>query len=554
MKKMKIGLFLLLGLFTRFSFAAVAQDLYSIKRPFAVVDSSVGIKRVPIKSDIPENVVFVSVQKEGYAKNYGFIGGFAKNFIDIENKKYNTNKRRKVVVKFVAIEYKPEKKGIVKKTESFVRPVEALEVFLRKYLADDNTKVILLTGGSAANVVSLVTEKIQKGSIGAIIYLDPLLKKGNIPNLNKVEKIYNFYTKDKNKQNQFAKNDKKAFCGKDIIYSNIFMSFIDKGLKKINLDRNISEKSFSDKKNYVFMENFFKVAPELIYLTDTYYKLFKGSLSGVFSKSSGPFLFLKSEVIEKWGTSGTNAFVEVSDGDKKQFGISFKNQKAKDDYNHQSSWESAFSVVSFENMKSSFNLKTKDLKKLSFLSGLTFRKLDQQVDLVNSLKKWEEDWKFYPPKKVLNQSREIYRKIRDIRRVKNKKFLFLRKMKGDDIAGIIPFNFKKYPFIAALTGPIGKQPFVEGPYLDFLKFARKHGDKNFEPLIKDGFQWLVDLEKSEYSADILEELKMLRTLVFYAFSTIPASVDTLKLEEPKIQIIKLAGKIASFCKELKTKL
>lgn len=74
----------------------------------------------------------------------------------------------------------------------------------------------------------------------------------------------------------------------------------------------------------------------------------------------------------------------------------------------------------------------------------------------------------------------------------------LRKMEGDDIAGIITFPFKKYTFIAALTGPIGRQPFVEGPYLDFLKFSRKHGNKDFKLLIKDGFEWLVELEKSTY--------------------------------------------------------
>lgn len=43
-------------------------------------------------------------------------------------------------------------------------------------------------------------------------------------------------------------------------------------------------------------------------------------------------------------------------------------------------------------------------------------------------------------------------------------------------------------------------------------------------------------------------------LAFYAFSTIPASVSTVKLEKPRKQIIKLAGEIALFCKNLKTKL
>ncbi len=563
MKKMKFLFLLLLGLSFRTGLLfgnqmpIVVGSSFVVNSPFNLKYFKSNAIRVPIKSDVPADVLIVSIQKDGYAfdtfdptisfdpGSYEHIKNFSEKLVEIENKKGNTNNLKIVKTYFVALEYMPKTFG---KEKLHIKLSETLEKLLKEYVAYNNTKVILLTSGDTANVVSLVTKKIDNGKIDTIIYLDPVFKKGNNHNFDKVGKIYNFYTKNKNKIEQFVKDDRKAPFGKDIVCSNIYTSFVHNGLKRISLD-----KKFSDKKNNVFLDPFYRVIHKFINLTDTYYNFFKGSLSGVFSKNLYTFLCLKSDVTEAFGSNDTGPFVDLFDANKELFRITFNNPKVKNDHEHKFSWETAFSSVSFEDMKRYFNLKPRDLKKISFLVNTNIWKIEEKIITVKNLKKWEEDWKFYPPKKSLNP--KDYTKIKKIRAIINKEFLFLKKMggeHGDDIIGIIPFAFTKYPFLSALSHPIGTQPFIEGPYSNFLKFANKNGDERFEILVKDAFKWLVDLEKekSEYSTEVFEELKIFRKLVFYSFFTIPGSVDLTKSEKAKKQMIRLAKRIARFCIKL----
>lgn len=554
---------LLLGLFFRSSF------LFGIKTPFVVgseivVNSPLNLKyfkkdyvRIPTTSNTPSNVLIVSIQKDGYAidtfdptitfhpGSYEYIKNFSEKLIKIENKKGNTNSLKKVDIYFVAVEYTPKTFGNKK---LHIKLAEALEELLKTYVVDNNTKVILLTGGDTANVISLMTKKIGNGKIDSIIYLDPNFKKGNNHDFDKVGKIYNFYTKDKNKIEQFVKDDETASFGKDIVCTNIFTSFVHNGLKNISLN-----KKFSDKKSNIYMDPFYRVIPKFIYLADTYYKFFKGSLSGVFSKNLYTYLFLKSSIAENFVENQTNLFVDLFDKGKKIFRVSFNNEKEKKKYERQFSWENSTSISNFCNMKEYFYLKKRSLNNTSFLGKLKIiRNVEQKIVIEKCIKKWEEDWKFYPPKESLYPNN--YEKIKKIREILKQKFVFSNKSGGEDIIGIDTSSFTKFDFISALTFQGLEDHFINSTYLDFLDFAKKHGNEGFESLIKNSFEWLVFLEESTYSVNIIDELKILRKLVFYVFRGIPLSINTMQAIETKEQMIELAKEICLFCKELKTQL